>query len=200
MIKDYFLSYEAMNNDFTIALGTKNRITYHGSHAEQDFNVTLADTGQETMTGGRVRRIQRYLNGDTFMVTYGDGVADVDIEALVRFHRAHGRIATITAVQPVSRYGVIQIGSGDRVEQFVEKPQSDAWVSVGFFVFQRDILDYLEGDETLLEREPLERLAKDGQLMTYRHQGFFYAMDTFREYKALNDMWASGQAPWKVWK
>jgi glucose-1-phosphate cytidylyltransferase len=200
MIKDYFLSYEAMNNDFTIALGSKNRITYHGSHAEQDFNVTLADTGQETMTGGRVRRIRLYTKGDTFLVTYGDGVADMDIEALVRFHRSHGRIATVTVVQPLSRYGVIQIGQGDRVEQFKEKPQSDAWVSVGFFVFEPAIFDYLEGDETILEREPLERLAKEGQLMSYRHQGFFYAMDTFREYKALNDMWASGAAPWKVWK
>lgn len=199
MIKEYFLSYEAMNNDFTIALGERNRITYHGSHTEQDFNVTLADTGLETQTGGRVRRVRRYVEGDTFMVTYGDGLADVDPRAVLAFHRAHGKLATLTAVQPVSRFGVIRIGAGDRVEQFVEKPQSDAWVSVGYFVFERGVFDYLESDETVLEREPLERLAREGQLMSYRHTGFFYAMDTYREYKALNDLWAGGNAPWKVW-
>lgn len=200
MIKDYFLSYEAMNNDFTISLGTKSRIHYHGGHAEQDFTVTLADTGAETMTGGRIRRIQRYIQGDTFLVTYGDGLADIDVRALVNFHQAHGRLATVTAVQPVSRYGIIQMGEGDRVQEFVEKPQSDAWISVGFFVFNRALFDFLDGDETLLEREPLERLARAGELMTYRHTGFFYSMDTYREYKVLNDIWASGKVPWKVWK
>jgi glucose-1-phosphate cytidylyltransferase len=199
MIKDYFLQYEAMNNDFTISLGRRSQIWYHGDHTEQDFNVTLADTGQETMTGGRVRRIQRYIDGDTFMVTYGDGVADVNIRHLLDFHKKHGKLATVTAVQPLSRFGVMNLGDEGDVKSFAEKPRTEAWASAGYFVFDRRIFDYLQGDDTVLEREPMEQLANEGQLVSYRHAGFFYAMDTYREYKALNDIWASGQAPWKVW-
>jgi glucose-1-phosphate cytidylyltransferase len=200
MIKDYFLSYEAMNNDFTINLGHKSSIRYHGLHEEQDFQVTLVDTGLETLTGGRVRRIQRYIPDDTFMVTYGDGLADVDICKLIDFHHSHGKLATVTAVQPFSRFGVLKVDSNGQVNSFDEKPQSDAWISAGYFVFHRRIFDFLDADQTILEREPMEKLASEGQLMYYRHTGFFYAMDTYREYKALNDMWTAGEAPWRVWK
>jgi glucose-1-phosphate cytidylyltransferase len=199
MIKEYFLNYEAMNNDFTIGLGCRNRLDYHDAHGEQDFLVTLAETGLESMTGGRVLRARRYIEGNTFMVTYGDGVADVDIGRLLRFHREHGKLATVTAVQPTSRFGILDL-DGDRVRNFAEKPKLQGWSSAGFFVFERGVLDYISGDDCILEREPLERLALEGELMVYRHGGFFYAMDTYREYEALNTMWAGGEAPWKVWE
>jgi len=199
MIKEYFLNYEAMNNDFTICLGRQNRITYHDEHKEQDFHVTLADTGLETLTGGRVKQVEKYVEGDTFMVTYGDGVADVDLRAVVEFHRAHGRLATVTTVRPVSRFGVLEVGEGGEVTNFAEKPQLDGWVSAGFFIFDRKFFDYLEGDDCFFERAPLERLAGEGQLMAYRHDGFFFAMDTYREYEHLNQLWSGGDAPWKVW-
>ncbi len=199
MIKDYFLNYEAMNNDFTISLGRQSHITYHDSHAEQNFSVTLVDTGQETMTGGRVKRVQPYTKDDTFLVTYGDGVADLDIDALLAFHRQHGKLATVTTVRPYSRFGILDLSDTGEVVQFTEKPQLDGWASAGFFVFDRRIFNYLSGDDCILEREPLEQLAREGELMAYRHNGFFYAMDTFREYQYLNNLWNSGQAAWKVW-
>lgn len=199
MVKDYFLNYEALNNDFTVRLGSRKSATYHGAHEEQDFEVTLADTGGETMTGGRVKRIARFIDDDNFLMTYGDGLADVDVGRLVAFHRTHGRTATVTIVRPESRFGLLELGDDDRVVRFAEKPQLDQWANVGFFVFHRRIFDYLTGDDCILEREPLERLTREGQLMAYRHTGFFYAMDTYREYRALNEMWAGGKAPWKVW-
>src|SRR6476620_3206568 len=201
MIKEYFLNYEAMNNDFTMCLGRLHQIAYHGAHHEQDFRVTLADTGQDTMTGGRILRVARHIDDDedTFMVTYGDGVADVDVRKLLAFHRKHGRLATVTTMSHVSRYGILDVGGDGSVAQFNEKPQLEGWASAGYFVFNRRVLDYLDGDHCVLEREPLARLAAEGQLMAYQHRGFFFAMDTYREYKALNDLWASGQAPWKVW-
>ena len=200
MIKEYFLNYEAMNNDFTICLGRQHRVTYHDAHKEQDFHVTLADTGLETMTGGRVKRVEGYIEGDTFMVTYGDGVADVDLRALLDFHHSHGRLATVTTVRPISRFGVLEVGEDGGVTSFAEKPQLDGWVSAGFFVFNRKFFDYLEGEDCFFERAPLERLAAEGQLMAYRHEGFFFAMDTYREYEYLNQLWSSGQAPWRVWE
>jgi glucose-1-phosphate cytidylyltransferase len=200
MIKGYFLNYEAMNNDFTIRLGHQNHITYHGAHEEQSFYITLADTGLETMTGGRVKQVEKYINGDAFMVTYGDGVADIDIHKLVNFHQAHGRLATVTAVRPVSRFGILDMDNDGKVLNFAEKPRLDSWASAGFFVFNRRVFDYLKGDDCVLEREPLEQLAHEGQLMAYRHSGFFFAMDTYREYKHLNELWASGKASWKVWE
>lgn len=201
MIKDYFLSYEAMNNDFTICLGQKNHIVYHGAHEEQDYRVTLAETGLETMTGARVKRVARYLEGNTFMVTYGDGLSDLNIRDLLAFHRSHGRLATVTTVRPVSRFGILELDETGEVKQFAEKPQVDGWASAGFFVFERGVLDYLgEEPNCVLEREPLQRLAAEGQLMAYRHGGFFFAMDTYREYLHLNDLWNSGRAPWAVWK
>jgi glucose-1-phosphate cytidylyltransferase len=153
------------------------------------------------MTGGRVRRVQRYLgeDEDTFMVTYGDGLADVDIRKVLAFHRQHGKLATVTAVSPVSRYGILDVGEDGAVSHFSEKPHIEGWVSAGFFIFNRRVLDYLDGDGCVLEREPLERIAAEGQLMAYPHRGFFFAMDTYREYKVLNELWSEGKAPWKVW-
>jgi glucose-1-phosphate cytidylyltransferase len=199
MIKQYFLDYEAMTNDFTINLGRLRAVTYHGEHEEQEFKVTLADTGLETMTGGRVRRIQKYIKDDTFIVTYGDGLADVNIHRLVEFHKSHGKLATVSTVKPQSRFGMLELDDQGCVQRFTEKPQVDGWASAGYFVFQRRVFDYLTGDDCVMEREPLERLAAEGQLVAYRHDGFFYAMDTYREYIALNELWASGKAPWKVW-
>jgi glucose-1-phosphate cytidylyltransferase len=199
MIKEYFLDYEAMNNDFTVCLGKHSPVAYHGTHQEQDFQVTLADTGLHTMTGGRVARIAKYVPEDAFMLTYGDGLGDVDLRALVDFHRAHGKLATLTTVRPTSRFGILEIDARSRVLTFSEKPQLDGWINAGFCVFDRRVFDYLGGDDCVLEREPLERLARDGHLMAFRHEGFFCAMDTHREYQYLNELWAGGKAPWKTW-
>jgi glucose-1-phosphate cytidylyltransferase len=200
MIKEYFLNYEEMNSDFTICLGKNKQITYYDQHQEETFQVTLADTGEETMTGGRVLRAARHLYEDTFMVTYGDGLSDIDIGKLLDFHYSHGKLATVTSVRPVSRFGVLDAESGGQVVNFREKPQIEGWVSCGYFVFERAALGYLDGDQCILEREPLERLVADGELMTFRHEGFFYPMDTYREFLYLNELWKSGNAPWKVWE
>jgi glucose-1-phosphate cytidylyltransferase len=198
MIKEYFLNYEAMNNDFTICLGRNSRISYCHSHTEPSFQVTLADTGEQTMTGGRIRRIEKYIDDDTFMATYGDGVSDIDIDRLLDFHWNHGKLATVTTFRPVSRFGILEIQE-NQVKNFVEKPQSGEWASAGYFVFNRRLFDYLDGDACILEQEPLERLAREGQLMSFQHSGFFYAMDTYREFLLLNSLWSSGNAPWKLW-
>jgi glucose-1-phosphate cytidylyltransferase len=200
MIKEYFLNYEAMNNDFTICLGKESHIEYNGRHEEQDFRITLAETGLETMTGGRLKRARQYITDDCFMMTYGDGVSDVDIPRLLEFHRSHGKLATVTTFRPISRFGILDIDDTNQVLNFIEKPKSDAWASAGFFVFDRKVLDYIDGDMTTLEREPLERLAAERQLVAFHHPGFFYAMDTYREFQILNDLWKSDQAPWKVWE
>lgn len=200
MIKEYFLNYEAMNNDFTITLGRKNHITYHSSHLEQDYNVTLAETGLETMTGWRVKQIEKYVDGDLLMVTYGDGLIDMDITKLVEFHRDHGRLATVTIVHPMQRFGTVRLDPRGMVSAFAEKPQMRDWVSAGYFVFDRRVFDYIDADPScVLEREPLERLASEGQLVAYQYDGFFYAMDTYREYLLLNQLWQEGKAPWKIW-
>ncbi|MEI6083870.1 MAG: glucose-1-phosphate cytidylyltransferase [Verrucomicrobiota bacterium] len=199
LIKEYFLNYESMNNDFTICLGRQNKILHHGAHSEQDFNVTLVDSGQETMTGGRVLRTKPYVDGDTFMVTYGDGLSNLDLGELMKFHKSHGKLATVTTVKPVSRFGILDVNKAGKVTSFAEKPQMDGWASAGFFIFDKRIFDYLTGDSCILERDPMERLASEGQLMAYRHEGFFFAMDTYREYQQLNELWSTGKAPWKVW-
>jgi glucose-1-phosphate cytidylyltransferase len=199
VIKDYFLNYEAMNNDFTLRLGHQSQIVYHGRHTEQDFRVTLVDTGLDCLTGGRVKKVERHVDDDTFLLTYGDGVCDVDISKLIAFHSSHGKLATVTSVTPTSRFGILET-QGHQVLRFAEKPKTDGWVSAGYFVLNRRIFDYLGGDDCVLEREPLERLASEGQLMAYPHEGFFYAMDTYREYQHLNDLWSRGEAPWKVWE
>lgn len=199
MIKDYFLNYEAMNNDFAISLGRRNEIDYLGAHAEQDFRVTLADTGIEAMTGGRVKAVARYVDDDRFMVTYGDGLTDLDLGAVVAFHREHGRLATVSTARAFSRFGILEVSDDGSVTEFAEKPELGGWASMGFFVFERAVLDYIDGPDTVLEREPLERLAAAGELMAFRHPGFFHSMDTYREYEQLNALWSSGRPPWKVW-
>lgn len=200
MIKDYFLNYEAMSSDFTIRLGHQHSIDYNDTHKEQDFAITLAETGLETMTGGRIKRVEKFIDGDTFMVTYGDGVADIDIRDLVEYHHQHGRLATVTAVRPFSRFGILRLDDNSAVLKFDEKPQMEEWVSAGFFVFNRKVFDYLKGEDCFLESEPLEHLARDHELMAYKHNGFFYGMDTYRDYKFLNELWDKGQSPWKKWE
>ncbi|MBE3117762.1 MAG: glucose-1-phosphate cytidylyltransferase [Candidatus Atribacteria bacterium] len=197
IIKEYFLNYEAMSNDFTIHLGQENKLAYQSKHPEQDFDVTVVDTGLKTMTGGRVKRIERFIESDTFMVTYGDGLANVDIGALVAFHCQHGKLATLTAARPPSRYGLLEMTADGQVQRFREKVQAE-WINGGFLVFNRRVFDYLDLG-CVLEREPMERLAADGQLMAFRHEGFWIGMDTYREYEMLNQMWAAGTVPWKIW-
>jgi glucose-1-phosphate cytidylyltransferase len=199
MIKEYFLNYEAMNNDFTICLGRESNVRYNGLHTEQGFEVTLAETGLNTMTGGRVQRIRKYVDGENFMLSYGDGLADIDIKRLLAFHNEHGKIATVTTVTPTSRFGIVEMSGSGQVMKFLEKPRTETFASAGFFVFRPEIFDFLEGDDCILEHNPLQRLAAEQQLMAYQHEGFFYAMDTYREYEHLNDLWAKKQAPWKIW-
>jgi len=170
----------------------------HRSESE-DWKVTLIDTGVDTMIGGRIKRAIPYIEGDAFCLTYGDGVADVDINALVDFHRSHGRLATVTAAQPPGRFGALVL-DGTRVERFQEKPVGDeGWINAGFFVLSPKVADYIEGDETVWEREPLERLAKEGELMAYLHRGFWQPMDTLRDKRQLEELWHSGSAPWRLW-
>lgn len=199
-IREYFLNYRAHNNDFTLRLGREESIKFHGSHDESDWSVTVSDTGAETMTGGRVARIEKYVNGSTFLCTYGDGLADVPIDRLLEFHRSHGKIATVTTVRPLSRFGVMDVDESGAVQQFREKPQVDGWVNAGFFVFEPEIFNYLTGDACVLEEEPLANLAKDSQLVAYHHDGFWQPMDTYRESQMLNGMWDTKTAPWKVWQ
>ena len=204
MIKDFFLHYRTETSDFTLKLGDHGTeaITYHTPYHEADWTVTFADTGEQAMTGTRVKRIERYIDGDEFMLTYGDGLADVDLDELLRFHRRHGRIGTVTSVRPSSaRFGELVL-DGDRVGEFAEKPeQHDANISGGFFVFKRDFFRYLKDDDACtMEREPLQQLAKDEQLMAYRHQGYWHCMDTYRDFQHLNEMWSQGNAPWSIVK
>jgi glucose-1-phosphate cytidylyltransferase len=201
VIKEYFLNYEAMNNDFTICLGDRNTLKYHDSHLEQGWTVTLASTGHNVMTGARVKRACRHLSAGTFMLTYGDGVADIDLRALLAFHRRCGTIGTVTGVRPVSRFGEL-VAMGERVKEFHEKPHTEheGLVNGGFFVFEHAFLDYLSDDPScVLERGPLAALSRDGQLSVYRHSGFWQCMDTYRDYQYLNELWDQGSPPWKTW-
>jgi glucose-1-phosphate cytidylyltransferase len=199
IIKDYFLNYEAMNNDLEVQLGSRASVKYLGEHAEQDYTVKLVDTGPTAQTGARVKRLERHL-GSRFMVTYGDGLANIDIPKLLAFHESHRKLATVTITRIPGRFGVVEVGDGDDVKRFREKPTDDAWVSAGYFVFERGVLDYLSADDgCILERDPIERLSQDGQLMAFRHYGDFHPMDTIRDHMALNELWSSGRAPWKVW-
>lgn len=199
LIKRYFLDYLPMSRDFTLRLGRTRDVTYHTANDEDDWRVTLADTGIDTLKGTRIAMVQRYVAGPRFFVTYGDGVGAIDLHALLAFHRAHGRLATVTGVRPFSQFGLMDL-EADRVIGFQEKPQVEGYVNGGFFVFERGVFDYLPADRNVdLEKEPLEQLAHDGQLMVYRHDGFWRAMDTLKDAEVLNDMWKSGNAPWKVW-
>jgi glucose-1-phosphate cytidylyltransferase len=201
MIKEYFLNYRAIANDVTLRLGQNPSITFADEADEVDWTVTLADTGLDTMTGARVKRVARYLQGDTFMLTYGDGLADIDVGALLRFHRENGKLVTVTGVRPPSRFGEMHV-TGNVVTSFTEKPQvSEGQVNGGFFVCQRAFLDYLSEDEScVLEQDPLRNVAADGQLAVYPHDGFWQCMDTFREYELLTRLWEENEAPWRVWK
>lgn len=199
-IKDYFLQCRTRSSDFTVTLGGDGEpmMTYHNPLHEQGWTITFADTGERAMTGARVKRVERYVDSDTFMLTYGDGVADLDVEALLCFHRQHGRLGTVTGVHPgTGRFGELAL-QGDAVAEFVEKPERhDGLISGGFFVFQRDVFRYLrETDDCVLEQTPLQQLAADGQLMVYRHEGYWGCMDTYRDYLHLNELWDRGQAPW----
>ncbi|WP_368646589.1 glucose-1-phosphate cytidylyltransferase [Castellaniella ginsengisoli] len=198
VIKEYFANYFLHMSDVTFDMST-NRMEVHQRHAEP-WRVTLVDTGETTLTGGRLRRVRDYVKDeDAFCFTYGDGVSDVDIGASIRFHQQHDRLATVTAVQPPGRYGALKL-NGDRVEGFTEKPRGDGGlINGGFFVLSPDCLERIEGDQTSWEGEPLASLARDGQLMAFEHTGFWQPMDTLREKNLLEDLWVSGQAPWKTW-
>lgn len=197
LIKSYFTDYKLKSSSFFIDLATGDVRLIEDTC--EDWNVGLIDTGEKTATGGRIKRMSRYIGNQTFMMTYGDAVASVDLHKLVKFHRSHGRLATITAVRPSSRFGGIEFENG-RVVEFVEKPQiGEGWINGGFFVLEPQVMDYIEGDDTAFERQPLERLAHAGELMAYEHAGFWQPMDTLREVKLLNDIWSSGEVPWKTW-
>jgi glucose-1-phosphate cytidylyltransferase len=198
VIKEYFANYFLHMADVTFDLA-HNSMEVHNKFAEH-WKVTLVDTGLETMTGGRLRRIREYVGNQTFFMTYGDGLADVDIPALTAFHRAHGRHATVTAIQPPARFGALDIDD-DVVQNFEEKPRGDGrWINGGFFVLEPSVFDYVEGDATVWEHEPLKRLSQEGQLAAYRHSGFWEAMDTLRDKLHLEQLWESGRAPWKRWE
>ena len=199
LIKEYFANYFLHNCDVTFDLRGRGMEVHE--NAVEPWRVTLVDTGPDTQTGGRLKRVGPYLGGERFMMTYGDGVADIDLRALLAFHDAYGKLATVTAVQPPGRFGALDLADdGETVRSFVEKPSGDgAWMNGGFFVLEPAVLDYIDGDATLFEREPLERLAADGQLCAYSHRGFWQPMDTLRDKRSLEALWDAGDAPWKTW-
>jgi glucose-1-phosphate cytidylyltransferase len=198
-IKDYFLNYQERLSDFKINLQTGEKI-FKNIHKE-NWEITLVDTGLDTLTGGRLLRLKQYLSGETFMLTYGDGVADVDISSLLKFHKKHGKIATVTSVRPPARFGGMTIDENGCVKNFKEKPQTgEGWINGGFFVFEPGVFEYLENDKTILEQGPLENMAKDGQLMAFEHSGYWQCMDTIRDRDSLQELWKNGNAPWFKFK
>lgn len=200
MIKEYFLNYRTMNSDFTIHLGDKSRLKFHDTGVQEDWNVTVVDTGLQAMTGARLKKIEPYVDSGTFMVTYGDGVTDARIDKLMQFHMSQKKIATVLGVHPRSRFGEL-ILDGDTVREFSEKPQvEESYINGGFFIFDKKIFDYLEeGDECVLERKPLEMLAEKRKMAVFKHSGFWYCMDTYRDMQLLNEIWNNKKAPWKIW-
>ncbi len=201
IIKDYFINYRTYSSDLTVQLGTPHAIQHHTDNADEDWRVTLVETGETAKTGARVARAGRYLQSDTFCLTYGDGLSDLDIRALLAFHRAHGKIGTVTGVRPSGRFGELEADPSGLAVQFNEKPQATGGlINGGFFVFQRAFLErFLENrDDLVLEQEPLQRLVQAKELMVYPHTGFWQPMDTYREFKLLNELWATGTAPWKL--
>jgi glucose-1-phosphate cytidylyltransferase len=197
IIRDYFLNYRARNNDFTVQLGSHDDLTFHSDHQESDWTVTIAETGALTNTGGRVLKIQRYVKGEEFLCTYGDGLSDININDLKLFQESSGKIATVTAVRPFSRFGILDIDSKENVTSFREKPQDEGWVNGGFFIFQPEIFNYLNPN-IVLENEPLQKLSSEQELAAFKHEGFWQPMDTFRELKMLTALWDSGQPPWRT--
>ncbi len=198
MIKEYFSNYFLHMSDVTFDM-EQNSMEVHQKYVEP-WRVTLVDTGAESMTGGRVKRVAPYLGNETFMLTYGDGVADVNIGELVAFHKAHGCLATVTSTQPSGRFGALNLTADNRVTAFQEKPAGDgSWINGGFFILEPKVLDYISGDATVFEKEPLEGLARDGELFAFKHGGFWQPMDTLRDKQQLEELWNNGKAPWKVW-
>jgi glucose-1-phosphate cytidylyltransferase len=199
LIRDYFLNYEMHNRDFTVALGQR-RVEILNEHAECGWRVTLAETGELTNTGGRIKRVAKYLGSQTFMATYGDGVADIDLDRLLQFHRLHAKLATVTGVHPSSRFGELSIENG-LVRMYREKPQvAEGWINGGFFIFEAAALELIDGDEDNLETNLLMRLTERNELAVYQDQGFWQCMDTYREMKLLNELWTLGTAPWACWR
>jgi glucose-1-phosphate cytidylyltransferase len=199
VVKEYFAHYYEHESDITFDFKNENRRVIH-NYAAEPWTVTLVNTGLDTMTGGRVKRVQPYIGNEPFMLTYGDGVSDINIGELVEYHRRHGKVATITTTHPIGRFGVLDLMASNQVARFEEKPQSDgAWINAGFFVLQPEVFRYLADDTTVFEREPLEHLSRDSQLVAYKHLGFWQPMDTLRDKNYLDGLWQSGKAPWKVW-
>ncbi len=198
-IKKYMVDYCSLRSDLTVNIGNGKIEVHNGNGRNQDWTVDLIDTGPDTLTGGRIKRLAPYLGNRTFMLTWGDGGSNVNLQKLLQFHRSHGKFATVTAVRPAARFGRLEI-QGNQVVEFSEKPQlGEGWINGAFFVLEPGIFDYIEGDGTQWEREPLERLARDGQLMAYLHEGFWQCMDTLRDKKLLNDLWQQRNALWKIW-
>ncbi|SFZ94011.1 glucose-1-phosphate cytidylyltransferase [Flaviramulus basaltis] len=199
VIKEYFSNFYLQHSNVTIDLKS-NKIETHNSVSE-NWKVTLLDTGADTMTGGRIKRAKEFIGNELFMCTYGDGVADVDINKLLEFHKSSDKLMTATAIQPEGRYGILNIENDLTIAGFNEKPVDDnRWVNGGFFVCEPEILDYIDGDHQMFEREPMEKIAKDGKMQAYKHDGFWHAMDTLRDNQDLNKLWESGKAPWKLWE
>lgn len=198
-IKDYFLNFQTRTNDFSIMPGKFDSLQIHGNSDELSWKVTVCDTGLETQTSGRVKRVEKYINGEDFMCTYGDGLADINLAELIKSHERSGKIATVTAVQPISRFGVLEQDEDGTVLAFSEKPQSSSWINAGFFVFKNKVFDYLD-QASMLEEAPMHNLVAARQLNSYRHSGFWQPMDTLREAQMLNAMWQKDAAPWKTWE
>lgn len=199
VIKEYFASYYLHNSDVTFDFSSENKMTIHNNVAEP-WKVTLVDTGISTMTGGRIKRIQKFVDDETFLMTYGDGLCNLDIKELLEFHNTHKKTATLTAIQPGGRFGVLNINNKEQISSFDEKKKEDGgWINGGFMVLEPAIFDYLEDDSTVFEKAPLENLSKEGQLMAYKHYGFWQCMDTQRDKQLLESLWDSGKAPWKIW-
>jgi glucose-1-phosphate cytidylyltransferase len=198
VIKEFFANYFLHQSDLTIDI-KNNKIEIHDNYSE-NWKITLVDTGADTLTGGRIKRAAKFVDNEPFLLTYGDGVSDVDISKLVAFHKSHGMLATMTAIQPEGRFGALDISKNNEINSFIEKPKGDnAWINGGFFVCQPEVLDYINGDETIFEKEPLEKLAKEGQLQAFKHDGFWQCMDTLRDKNRLEEEWSTGKAPWKKW-
>lgn len=196
LIKEYFLNYKSLNSDFTVDLSTGNIVSHQSE--KTDWKVTLVDTGADSMTGGRVKRMQPFVGNDPFLLTYGDGVADIDIESLVKFHKSHGKMVTVSAVHPGARFGELFIDKG-KVDSFKEKPQmGEGWINGGYFVIEPEFFDFIKGDSTILEKGPMEKAAVMGEMMAYQHSGYWQCMDTKRDRDHLEELWQSNKAPWKV--
>lgn len=198
-IKNYFYNYGPANMDFTVTLGSRDSMVFHGGHEEDDWTVSVIDTGLHTMTGGRIRRLQDYVGDETFFCTYGDGLADVNISGLIQSHQRNGLAATMTVTRPTSRFGVVDMDANGVIAKFREKPQMEDWINIGYFILEPEIFTLLDSDECVFEERPLHELASSGRIAAFRHNGFWQPMDTLRESQQLNALWAAGSPPWKIW-